>query len=108
MAKRKINKSAKIREYKAANPAEGPTAISKALNAQGIKVTPQQVSTTLNNDKKKEATQPARRGPKPGAAVVAKSNISFEEVMKAKRLASELGGVANAKAALDALSKIVD
>jgi len=105
MAKRKVNKSQKIRDYKAANPNEGPTAIAKALTAQGLKVSPRQVSTTLTNEKKKKG---GVRRKKRRTKVAARSKVSVEQILQAKKLAEQMGGVVKAKAALDALSKITE
>ena len=45
--KRTVNKSAAIREYKAAHPTAMPKQIAEALTDKGIKVSAAQVSTTL-------------------------------------------------------------
>ncbi|MEM9186668.1 MAG: hypothetical protein AAGB00_09260, partial [Planctomycetota bacterium] len=45
---KKVNKSQAIRDYAAAHPSEGPTAVTKALAAKGIEVSPPQVSNVLS------------------------------------------------------------
>jgi len=108
------SKSAAIRNYKSSHEDAGPTAIAAALSKDGTKVTPAFVSTVLSNAKRKSGKgrrkmarrKMARRGPR--AAVAApRSNDSLERLMLAKKLAQQMGGVEQAKAALDALAKIL-
>lgn len=112
------NKSAAIREYVAANPEAKPKEIVDAMKSQGMDVSPAFVSTiksksaTGGNKKKK-----ARGGGRPKAPRAAASastaraggggELSVNQLVKAKKLADELGGVANARAVLEALEKIV-
>lgn len=116
-----MNKSAEIRAFKDANPGMGPTAISEALKKdKGLDVTPAFVSTVLSNAKGPGAAKgkKGRRkkkggkkvGRKAAAAPVASGagELSVDHLVKAKKLAEQMGGVAEAKAALDALSKIVE
>lgn len=58
----KINKSQAIRDYKAANPTATPAEMSTALSKQGVKVSPQFVSSVLSDAKRK-----GKPGPKPAA-----------------------------------------
>lgn len=124
MAKKKSggpNKSAAIRDYVTANPEAKPPEIVGAMKQQGIEVSPAFVSTikskTLGSGAKKKKGRKAGR-PKGtaktagAAAPVAKSksgqgNVSLDQLLKAKKLAGELGGVSQARAALEALEKIV-
>ncbi|TWT77829.1 hypothetical protein Pla123a_16250 [Posidoniimonas polymericola] len=107
MAKRKVNKSEKTREYMAKNPKAGPSAVSEALGKQGIKVSPQQVSTIKANAKKKTgAKKKAVRGRKPAAA--AGSDAYLKQLVAAKEFAASVGGVANAKQLLTGIEKLVD
>jgi hypothetical protein len=116
-----INKSEVIREYKSKNPGMGPKAIAEKLKTEhGEEVSAQFVSTVLSMAKKRDSKGgPKRgRGRPPGsgkAATAAKvvgkpttGGLSVELLLKAKKLASELGGVEEAKAALDALARIMD
>ena len=59
------NKSAAIREYKAANTAATPKEIAEALSKTGLSVSAQFVSTVLSNAKKKGG-KVGKRAPKPG------------------------------------------
>ncbi len=129
MAKRKggPNKSAAIREYVDANPSAKPKEIVDALAAQGLVVSPAFVSTIKSKygsgdapvAKKTGRPKAARkatgrgRGKKavtgrPAAAAPASkaSDETYDNLILAKKLADQMGGVANAKAALSALEKI--
>jgi hypothetical protein len=104
MAKRrrsrsKENKSAAIRDYVTANPEQGPTAISDALNAaHGWSITPAYVSTIKNKMGEKKS---ARRGPRAASGAVDEGAL-----LTAKKLADQIGGISEAKAALDLLSRL--
>ena len=125
----KVNKSAAIRDYKKAHPRAKPTAISEGLKAEGLDVSPTLVSNVLFQMKNKKpgkrgrsaqsaapvATGTKRRGrpPKgtkrPGRTPKAATNghePGLSELLAAKKLADEMGGVDKAKAALDALAKL--
>ena len=106
MAKKSTSgtKSASIRNYKAQNPSAKPKAIAEALSKAGEKVTPAFVSTVLSNDKRRGKKRRGKPGRKPGRVGAA---AGFESLVQAKRLADQMGGVAKAKAALDALAKIL-
>ena len=58
----KKTKSAKIRDYAAANPKAGPSAIAAALAAQGVKVSPGHVAGALRVNgqarRKRKAAEP--------------------------------------------------
>lgn len=108
MAKKKAgepNKSKIIRDYKSEHPNEGPKLIAAALAASGLKVTPGFISTVLSNDKRKSGkTRGPGRGRRPAAAA---SSDSLEQLIQAKRLVDKLGGVEKARAAIDALAKLL-
>jgi hypothetical protein len=99
-------KSASIRNYKSQNPTAKPKEIAEALSKAGEKVTPAFVSTVLSNDKRrgKKRKGGRRKGGRPAGAGGMRG---FENLVQAKRLADQMGGVAKAKAALDALAKIL-
>lgn len=112
MAKKNSSKgpsaSQAIRDYCAANPEAGPKDVAAALVAQGyVKVTPTYVSTIKSLDKakgKKPAGKPGR--PKSVSSEAKSGTLSLDALLQAKKLAEQLGGVANAQAALDALAKL--
>jgi hypothetical protein len=95
------SKSEAIRNYKSKNPDAGPKAIAAALADDGIKVTPAFVSTVLSNDKRKGGGT-GRRGRRPGGG-----NASLDNLIQAKKLAEQMGGIEQARAALDALARIL-
>ena len=98
-----VNKAKVIRDYAEANPTVGPKGIAAALTEQGINATPAYVSTILALARK--AKRKGKRGPgRPAAAAVGGDFLSV--LIKAKKLAEQLGGVDKAKAALDALAKL--
>jgi hypothetical protein len=98
------SKSQAIRDYVAANPDQGPKAVAEALNAAGVNVTAAFVSTVKSTDKRKTGKKRGRPGRKPGGG----DTVSMELLLKAKRLADQLGGIAAAKRAIDAYAKLVD
>jgi hypothetical protein len=98
------NKSEAIRKYKEANSDAGPKEIAAGLAKEGVKVTPAFISTVLSNDRRrarKGRRKGGRRpGPKPG-------RDPLQTLVQAKRLADKMGGVSEARAALDALARIL-
>jgi hypothetical protein len=94
-----------IRTYKADHQDAGPKAISEALAKDGIKVTPAFVSTVLSNAKRKGGK--GRRGRKPGPRGGG-TNKTLQNLMQAKKLADQFGGVEPALKALQALAKLLD
>lgn len=116
------NKSAAIRDYLTANKNAKPRDIVKAMAEQGIEVTPQFVSTIKTKFIAGGGKAPGRRGrPRktavagaaPAAAPVSKpaakparSTGAYEDLIIAKKMADQLGGVEQARAALAALEKI--
>lgn len=101
------NKSEAIRNYKSSHGSAGPKEISAALNDQGVKVTAGFVSTVLSNAKRK-GRKGRRKGGRPkgsGAGVGRKDALS--KLVLAKKLSDQLGGVEKARAALDALARIL-
>lgn len=115
MAKKKSggpSKSELIRSTSAANPTAGPTEIAKLIQtAHSVKVSPAMVSTVLSQDRSRGG-KPARRGrpPKSGSAKASRSSggqLSIDALVRIKKLADEMGGVAEARRALDALSQIM-
>jgi hypothetical protein len=97
------SKSEAIRSYKRSHDNAGPTAIAEALSKDGTKVTPAFVSTVLSNDRRR-----SRRGRRPGVHRGRRSSGDpLESLVQAKRLADRMGGIDKARAALDALARIL-
>ncbi len=122
--KSKINKSNAIREIKSAHPEAGPTEIAKMIQDQfGVEVTPATVSTVLSTDKKRNGKvgRPGRpKGSKNGtkapmAASASKSvalngnqDAFLQNLLKAKQLVSDMGGISEARNALNALESLMN
>ncbi len=103
------SKSELIRTTSAENPSAGPTEIAKLIQtAHNVKVSPAMVSTVLSQDRSRGG-KPARRGrpPKSGKATGRSGNLSIDALVRIKKLADEMGGVAEARRALDALSQLM-
>ena len=100
------NKSSAIRDYKAANPTAAPKEIAEALAKDGLVVSAQFVSTVLSNAKKKGG-KIGKRGPKPGRkAAAASAGAGLEQLLKAKKMVEQLGGIENARSALNVLAQL--
>lgn len=117
------SKSDLIRTTSAENPSAGPTEIAKMIqSAHNTKVSPAMVSTVLSQDRTRGG-KPAKRG-RPPKATGAKAGrkaassagrsgggggggVSIETLVRIKQLADEMGGVDQARKALDALSQIL-
>jgi hypothetical protein len=99
------NKSSAIRDYKAANSTASPKEIAEALGKSGIAVSAQFVSTVLSNAKKKGG-KIGKRGPKPGRKAATAASGSLEQLLKAKKMVEQLGGIDNARSALNVLAQL--
>lgn len=84
------NKSAMIRDFKAANPDAQPAHIAEQLGIRGITVSAQFVSTVLSNAKKKGG-KIGKRGPKPGKKKAAGKSVVKTAVVAVNYL--DLSGV---------------
>lgn len=111
------SKSDLIRTASKENPEAGPTEVAKLIqSAHNIKVSPAMVSTVLSQDRTRGG-KPAKRGRPPkatagkasrkAAASPARSGVSVDTLVRIKQLADEMGGVDQARKALDALSQIL-
>lgn len=111
----KSSKSAAIRDFQQNNSSSKPKDIAAALNKEGYKVTPQYVSMILSNDRRKSGKPAGVRGRKPkstnaSSATSPKSSkpVSMDALLAAKKLVRAVGGTAQARAAVDAYSKLID
>lgn len=100
------NKSLEIRNYKDANPTAAPKEIVEALAKSGVEVTAQFVSTILSNAKRKGGVVGAR-GRKPGRPAAAAPTGGIQQLIQAKKLIDQMGGIEAAKAAVNALAQIL-
>ncbi len=102
------SKTAAIKAALKANPTKGPTEIAELLKADGWDVKPQNVSV-VKSAMKKGKKKKAAPAPTPEAAPeVPKDAVSVGLLVKAKKLVKELGGIKEAKAALNALAQLLD
>jgi hypothetical protein len=99
------NKSLEIRNYKEANPTASPKEIAEAIGKSGLEVSAQFVSTVLSNAKRKGG-KIGKRGRKPGQAALA-SPSNIQQLLHAKKLVDQMGGIEAAKAAVNALAQIL-
>jgi hypothetical protein len=103
------NKSKAIREYKNSHASAGPKDISAALAEQGVDVTAGFVSTVLSNAKRR-GKKGKRRGGRPagtGAGAKPGRKDALSQLVLAKKMSDQFGGVEKARAALDALAQIL-
>jgi hypothetical protein len=106
-----LTKTHAVRAALETYPDTPPKEIADMLRAQGWDVKGQYVSTVKAKMKgagtsKRAAARPARKT----AARAPKSadSISLDSLKKAKELAAQLGGIEKAKAAIAALSELLD
>ncbi len=114
MAKKKVNKTQLIKDALAKNPKASPSEIAEGLKNHGISA--QYVSTVKSSLKAKKPTKTAKK--KVAKKTVAKKKVakkkvakksdkvSLGDLVKASRLAEELGGVDKAQEMLNALAKL--
>ena len=99
MAKNKVNKTQLIKDALAKNPKASPIEIAEGLKNHGISAP--YVSTVKSSLKAKKPTKTAKK------KVAKKSDkVSLGDLVKASRLAEELGGVDKAQEMLNALAKL--
>jgi len=104
-----VNKTEAIKAALKANTKSTPKEISEMLKAQGVDASPGYVSTIKTNLKAKKKAKKAAAAPAPEAGpVVPKDAVSVGLLVKAKKLVKELGGVKEAKNALNALAQLLD
>lgn len=99
--KRKVNKSQAIRDYLAKHPNAMPKEIIADLRTSGTRVSPALVSAVKYGEKKGKRRKKAVGRAKPG-----RKSITAEDLMQAKGLADQLGGVERAKTILETLEKL--
>ncbi len=87
-----MNKSQLIREALAANPDKTAAEISEVLKSEGLKVSPQYVSTIKSNAKRK-AGKKAKRGRPLGSKNVAKRNLVVAQGLRRAVLNTKEGMV---------------
>lgn len=112
MAKKKtgVNKSQAIRDYLANSPKATASEIVPALGKKGIKVSPGLVSNVKSTSgpkrrrKKKAGRKKVVKRRRPGRRAAAA--LSADDLMAAKQLADQLGGIQAAHRALNTLERL--
>jgi len=103
-------KTAAIKAALKTYPKKGPKEIAEQLNAEGWDVKPQSISVVKSamKAKKKKAKKAAEASVLEAAPALPKDAVSVGLLVKAKKLVQELGGVKEAKTALNALAQLMD
>jgi hypothetical protein len=102
-------KTAAIKAALKANPTKSYKEIAELLKEQGFETTANYVGGVKAAMKAKKKAKKAAAAPAPEAGpVVPKDAVSVGLLVKAKKLVKELGGVKEAKTALNALAQLLD
>lgn len=120
--KKIVNKKQEIKKALAATPDKPPKQISEELKAKGIDVSPGYVSTTKTNLKaeagapktattekaarKQEASKTGVTAKQQAPTAAPATSITYDQLLLAKDLAQQLGGIEKAKETLAALSAL--
>ena len=108
MAKRKINKSQKVRDYLAEHPDAGPTEVATALKRYGVSVA--LVSSikgkSQTGGRKKRKAKASRRRSVGGRRGQSRRAGRVEPIIAAAELIRVCGGVDEAKTAVDATGRV--
>ena len=104
-----VNKSQAIRDYLAANPQAGPTAIVAALATKKIKVTTALVSgvkTRAGSKTRGRGRGRPRKTATKRRRSMSKDTVVISDLLQAKKLAERMGGIERARTALAALARL--
>ena len=101
-----VNKSEAIREYLNQQPGATPKEIVAALAQQGIKVSEGLAGNVKYTSAKRGRVGRGRRGRPPGRRGGAGGALSAQDLLEAKKLADQLGGIDQARRALEALQQL--
>ena len=106
MAKKKkgVNKTQLIKDALAKFPKLGPAEIAGGLKQHGI--SSQYVSTVKSSLKPKKKKKTAKKSTKKTTKKTVSDKVSLGDLVKASKLAEELGGVDKAKELLNAVAKL--
>jgi len=109
--RKKLNRSKAIRDYKTIHPAATPKEIVSALKARRISVTPGLVGVVIYGMKDKpngakRVTRGAKRVVRGRRPTRGASGLSAEDLVEAKKLVDEFGGIDEARCALDLLAQM--
>jgi hypothetical protein len=104
-----LNKSDRVRQALNANPGKMPKELAELLQAEGLDVSAafvSQIKTRLCGKKKRRAAK-AVAAPQAGP-VLPKDAVSLGLLQKAKKLIGQFSSIKEAKAAVEALSQLMD
>jgi hypothetical protein len=108
----KISKSQAVRDYLAEHPTAMPKEIAPAVKAaHGLDVSPQMISMikskTIKTGGRRRRGRRASAAPAiAGARATNSSRFTVEDLVTAKKLASQIGGIPRAQEALAALVRL--
>ncbi len=111
-----VNKAQAIRDYLGKHPEATATVVIPALAKEGITVSSALVSNTRSRLKKAGATNKSvtkKNAAKPAIPITTEESsraagdrLSVDDLVEAKKLADELGGIDEARDALDVLERL--
>jgi len=101
-------KTAAIKATLKANRNKGPKEIAELLQAEGWDVDAQRVSVVKSAMKKGKKKKTVPAAAPEAAPAIPKDAVSVGLLVKAKKLVQELGGVKEARNALNALAQLLD
>ena len=105
--KAKTNRSQAIRDYLGTKQGATPKEVVAALQEQGVTVSEGLVSNVKHNMQRRNGVH-GGRGRKRVALKrgVLRGSVTADQLLTAKRLADELGGISQARSALETLAKL--
>lgn len=101
-------KTAAIKTALKAHKNKSPKEVAEIVTASGIPTTAGQVSNVKSLIASKRKAKAAPAAEEAAGPVVPKDAVSVGLLVKAKKLVQELGGVKEAKTALNALAQLLD
>jgi hypothetical protein len=110
ISKSTISKSQAVRDYLAEHPTAMPKEIAPAVkSAHGLDVSPQMISMIKSKLGKKGRRRRRKVGSAPALAASRGNNssrFSIDDLITAKKLAQQIGGIPRAQEALAALARL--
>ena len=107
MARRKVNKSQRVRDHLAQHPEAGPTAVARALKRFGVSVAlVSAVKARSGSARPKQRKAKATRRTARGRRARSDASVQAAPLVAAAEFIRACGGVDEAKAALDTASRV--
>lgn len=104
-----VNKTEAILKYVADNPKKPPREVAADLTAQGVPVSAAYVSNVKSGGRRKKKKSRGVGRPRKSVGGASGGNslsVAVDSLIRAKRLADQLGGIEKAKQAMDALARL--